>query len=287
MRLGRLSLRSLAQRLRLTDNQLKRGLAVLVQQHLVFHHTSSREDITYYEANWLAAYFLIRSGKIITLVESEFGAAAGEIVNNLLLQGHATVGDLLHAYSVTSGAKQIQTGDIVREEQSPLELDTPVPGSGPGRTETQLKPNSVATNAEVREKLDVLCKRGLISCIRAYQFHSSADNYNDAVRVIKARGEIGGSKGSLADARFQLAVREELRHARDGDPEETGSRQIIRPLKRSAEEDNGPMSRAKKRKLAPSLAETGGPQARSVESRGRLPLSVRIVVTYVCIILQV
>ena len=188
--------------------------------------------------------------------------------------------DLLHAYSITSSANQIRTRDAVPDEQSPVELDTPASESGAGRTETQLKPNSIATNAEVREKLDVLHKRGLISSVRAHQFHSSADNYNDAVKVIKAKGEIGGSKGSLADARFQLAVREELRHARDEDLEEPGSWQIIRPLKRSAEEDGGPTSRAKKRKLAPSPAETGRPQARSVESQGRLPLSVRVVVTY-------
>lgn len=94
---GRLSFRVLLHHSRLTPRQLKHSLAVLIQQHLALWHTSE-DNVTVYEANITSAYALVRSGKYVKLAEDRWGAFAGGIISNLLLLGHARIGDLAKAY---------------------------------------------------------------------------------------------------------------------------------------------------------------------------------------------
>jgi DNA-directed RNA polymerase III subunit RPC3 len=54
--------------------------------------------VTYYEANQVAAYALVRQGKFMDAVETRHGVVARDLVHNLFLMGHASVADLVGSY---------------------------------------------------------------------------------------------------------------------------------------------------------------------------------------------
>ncbi|KAI9886057.1 MAG: hypothetical protein M1823_002130 [Watsoniomyces obsoletus] len=179
LRLGRLSLTALARYTKLHPSQLKRGLAVLIQQHLVFHHTQYKDVPTYYEADMFAAYALIRSGKITTLAEVRLGQDAGELVSNLLLQGHARVGDLCRA---SAGASSDDT----------------------------------KAAAEITTMLSKLREDGFISPVYPFHFISQTDNRNDATVAVMKKDHDAGLPGSAKNKHFEHLVSQALKAARDG-----------------------------------------------------------------------
>lgn len=56
----------------------------MIQHHLVYHFTSVEDGITYYEANPQAAYYLVRSGKILQLIENRLGPYAAQVMEAIL-----------------------------------------------------------------------------------------------------------------------------------------------------------------------------------------------------------
>ena len=110
---GRLTLPALAHHSKVSPTRLRHGLATLIQQHLLLHYTPEEHGPTYYSVDHRNAYFLVRTGRVIELVEERYGEGAGQIVANLLQLGHAKVGDLADAYDLAPGSKRdsgIDTG---------------------------------------------------------------------------------------------------------------------------------------------------------------------------------
>lgn len=77
---------------------MRNGLAVLIQQNLLYHHTGPDRQLTTYEVNPDACYNLVRSGKILEIVDRQYGAAERELIQTLMLLGHARIGDLSQAF---------------------------------------------------------------------------------------------------------------------------------------------------------------------------------------------
>jgi DNA-directed RNA polymerase III subunit RPC3 len=77
---------------------VRHGLAVLVRQNLLFHHTDSESGVTFYEADAAAGYNLVRTGKILESVQSNYGAGAKSIVHDILVHGHMTVAEIARSY---------------------------------------------------------------------------------------------------------------------------------------------------------------------------------------------
>ncbi|EME47326.1 hypothetical protein DOTSEDRAFT_69302 [Dothistroma septosporum NZE10] len=96
---GRLSRTQLQQHTRLPARQMRHALTILTQQHIIRHHTAD-DELTFYQVDWRNTYRLLRSNRIITLVDDRFGEGAGKIVSNLLQLGHARVGDLAQAFDL-------------------------------------------------------------------------------------------------------------------------------------------------------------------------------------------
>lgn len=95
---GRLTLGQLAHQTSLPPRQLRHGLAVLVQQNLLYHQ-SGRDDIAHtYEANAESCYNILRFGKLLEMVGSEYGRGEQEVLQILMQLGHARVSDLYQAY---------------------------------------------------------------------------------------------------------------------------------------------------------------------------------------------
>jgi DNA-directed RNA polymerase III subunit RPC3 len=68
----------------------------LIQQNLIYHCPGDKAEggRTFYEANTDAAYALVRSGKVMDLVEEKFGPYEKDVMQNILLHGHVQVSNL-------------------------------------------------------------------------------------------------------------------------------------------------------------------------------------------------
>ncbi|KAH7155320.1 RNA polymerase III subunit RPC82-domain-containing protein [Dactylonectria estremocensis] len=95
---GRSTIAQLVQYTSLTPRHLRNGLAVLIQQNLLYHHTNQDTNVISYEANAGACYSLVRSGKILEIVDRQYGTAERELVQTLMLLGHARIADLAQAF---------------------------------------------------------------------------------------------------------------------------------------------------------------------------------------------
>src|ERR1700749_4633 len=90
---GRLSLQQIAQKCRLPLRQVKAGVASLIQLRLLYHHTNPG-GVSTYQANNGNAYNVMRTGRLVELVNWNLGASAAVIVETLAALGFATVHEL-------------------------------------------------------------------------------------------------------------------------------------------------------------------------------------------------
>lgn len=95
---GRSTITQLAQYTSVTPRYLRNGLSVLIQQNLVYHSTDSDSKATSYEANANASYNIVRFGKILEVIESQYGTTERDLVQTLMLLGFARVADLAQAF---------------------------------------------------------------------------------------------------------------------------------------------------------------------------------------------
>ena len=220
--------------MQLPGRQLKNGLAVLIQQHLVLHYTSSDDLVTFYEADWESAFCLVRAGKVIKLAEDRFGPAAAEVTSSVLLQGHAAVGDLARAYSKMLRGRRGATNTHGKGMENGHETDvTGEPSQGPDRSTTLAQLDTVMTN---------LLNVGYVQRVRAEHFRPPTDNHNEAERMHKARSAASEGTAAKAKAELQRKIREQLRRWRDGD-DVPGSHGSKRP--RDAEASESPAKKIK------------------------------------------
>lgn len=177
MRHGRLPFRILLRHSRLSPRQLRHSLAVLIQQHLTLWHTSD-DDVTTYEANLTTVYALVRSGKYIKLAEDRAGEFAGQIISNLLLLGHARVGDLAKAYVFTS-SKDVNGGAGTSHgfrTTSPTHLSKP-------KAQSYAKEGG-PTLESLHQALSDLLQARILSVVHESHFRSDADNRIEAEREV-------------------------------------------------------------------------------------------------------
>ncbi|KAK8212622.1 RNA polymerase III subunit RPC82 family protein [Phyllosticta capitalensis] len=181
-KLGRLPIRGLLKASDFSVRELKHGLAVLIQQHLVLHHTS--EDDTYYEPDWQHAYALVRYGKIAKMVEDRFGDAAGGLASNLLLLGNAKISDLAQAYGVATK----------REAANDVQVNGNGVTNGDHADEVKDEVH-IKTIDDLHKVLRQLLDSGFVTQIHTRHFNPTSDLRNDAERTIKANLFPGGVKG--------------------------------------------------------------------------------------------
>ncbi|KAK8107618.1 DNA-directed RNA polymerase III subunit RPC3 [Apiospora kogelbergensis] len=100
---GRSTVQQLGRISSLGLRQVRHGLAVLVQQNLVYHYTDSDTSRTIYEANHYFAYNIVRNGKILDCVHRNYGEDAKRIVHLVMASGHMRVGSIVDAYLKNHG----------------------------------------------------------------------------------------------------------------------------------------------------------------------------------------
>lgn len=117
---GRCTISQLVQQTSLGPRHLRNGLGVLIQQSLLYHYTDPDAGVTSYEANSDACYNLVRSGKILEVIDDRYGTAERDLVQTLMQLGYARIADLTHAFTSrapktnghTSGSHESSSGRI-------------------------------------------------------------------------------------------------------------------------------------------------------------------------------
>jgi DNA-directed RNA polymerase III subunit RPC3 len=94
---GRQTLAAIARASYLNGRQIKYGLVILLQQHIIFH-SGNDAPVTYYEIDWQSSYALVRLGKVAKLVDDRFGSKAANVISHLLTFGHTRIADFKEAY---------------------------------------------------------------------------------------------------------------------------------------------------------------------------------------------
>jgi hypothetical protein len=190
LRRGRLPIQSLAQHTRLNRRQLQHGLVVLIQQNLIYYFDEGPQA-TYYEANQGAAYGLIRSGKILEVVESRYGDVARDVVQNLFLLGHAKVGELIGLY---------------QRDRNP-------PANGTSNTLVEFEAQPYAP-AQLDSILCDLLQAGLVEPVTDLSFQSPDDTYNGVEQNLLRTEFTGGTKGTKQKEQLNSMIRDKLESMR-------------------------------------------------------------------------
>ncbi|EKV12435.1 DNA directed RNA polymerase III subunit Rpc82, putative [Penicillium digitatum] len=211
-RYERLTLPRLKFYARLSDRQLHHGLCAMIQHHLIYHFTSLDDGNTYYEANPQAAYSLVRSGKILQLVESRLGEYAAQVLEAIMMLGHSSIAHLETLPELQSKRQRIPNG-ISHDEIKPEE-------------EGEDAEDSAATNGDhaVSEKpvrlhptLKSLASHGYIHRLREAHFQSPNDNWLDASRIIGSRPDVKLMKGKQQAAEIEEKAKEMVKERTEGD----------------------------------------------------------------------
>ncbi|KAK2766193.1 RNA polymerase III subunit C82 [Arachnomyces sp. PD_36] len=206
---GRLSIGRIVHHTGLPGKHVKHGLAVLIQQHLIFHYSSLDDPITYYEANTKAAYYLARSGKILELVRERLGDYAATVVSTLLSLGHAKVSHLetlreLKPTASRKGQGKQKPNGVNGTHSS--ETSEPIVNGG----------SDHSFHSKLHATLRSLAAHGYIMRVMEAQFRSPADNFYDAEKVVKSRPEVRELKGTKLQEAIDDGVRQLVKDRTDG-----------------------------------------------------------------------
>ena len=254
---------------------LKHGISVLIQQHLVLWYTPSDNHLTLYEANTTVAYSLVRSGKYIKVAELQAGAFAGKIVSNLLLLGHARVGDLVQAYE--AGQSQSVQNHLAATRGSPSNSLPSSFGDSEGHFGSQS-----ATIGLLYGTLRELLRAELVSRVHTPHFRSDADNRAEAVKVVPEVEAYKAKSTRERQAQHEAAIKRKLKEWRYCNYEEEDDFEDHKKGSKRLHQDSEIRLPEKRQRLCPPLSQelTGASkEVRQPMLQGTDYLDVRIMGT--------
>ncbi|CZT52971.1 related to DNA-directed RNA polymerase III chain RPC82 [Rhynchosporium secalis] len=196
LRRGRLTVRDLLKHTRLIPRNIKCGLAVLIQQGLVFHNRDS-EGTTFYEANHDAAYGLARTGKIMEAVESRFGTFARDVMQNLFMLGHTSISDLA---AVFESGSQLQTKPKVNGHATT---------NGVNGHDKEHR-----TTGPLHTMLAHMLQAGMVEVVVESMLRSPTDLYSKIEKEVEETFYQGGTKGLKQKEEMKLKIQARMNSAR-------------------------------------------------------------------------
>ncbi|KAI5292916.1 RNA polymerase III subunit C82 [Ascosphaera acerosa] len=249
----------------LTGKQVRHALAVLVQQHLVYHSTSRDDGLTYYEADWRHAYYLVRSGRILQLVQDRLGEYAAKVMEVVMYLGHAKVSYLetmeeliavpAPAQSHPEGGRKrrrLIDGAGVKQEQEDGQAEADDVGGDivqdgfTGDQDTEgAAGNPLQLDSEgLHPTLRALASHGFIMRVRDAHFLSPGDLRETAEQSLRARSDIRALKGKRQEEAIASGIEELIRQRTDGrikaGAPDVRAEARERRRKRAAAADTGP-----------------------------------------------
>ena len=194
----------------------------------------------------------MRSGKYIKIAEAQVGNFAGKVVSNLLLLGHARVGDLVQAYGV--GQSKSTHDRLATSCGSPSKLKSSSSSHEDGSNEEQS-----ATLESIYGTLCDLLRTKLVSMVHVSHFRSDADNRSEAEKAIPQPEEYKAKSKREQDAQHEAAVKRKLKEWRyftDGGDDEVEGIKIGEKRPRQGAEPQ--RSEKRQRPYSPMSQEVNG-----------------------------
>ncbi|KAK4156383.1 RNA polymerase III subunit RPC82-domain-containing protein [Chaetomidium leptoderma] len=238
---GRSTLPQLAQYTSMTPRQLRHGLAVLQQHNLLFYHVDSGAEFAAYEANADHAYNLARTGKILEMIDSSFGAPAKDVMQSLLLSGQTRISDLVAAYQVKIEHANKAAAAIGDDHDFGAETNGVNGDLHPAKKAGAL----VKSTAHLNSIICRLVEAELIDVVHTKTFESHQDVLKTVEKEVMDKHFPAGIKGNKAKIELQERIAEGLRKVRGE------SKSLKRKL-----EQNG--TAAKRRKLFAGIGMANG-----------------------------
>lgn len=195
----------------------------MIQHHLVYHFTSLDDGNTYYEANTQAAYYLVRSGKILQLVEYRLGAYAAQVLQAIMFLGHASIAhleslsELKPKPQITNGTNGVNHDEENGEEHATENGEPQENGHHEENGVTNGNHAVEAKPARLHPTLKGLASHGYIHKVREAHFQSPNDNILDASRIISSRPDIKQMKGKQQAAEIEERTAEMVKERTEGD----------------------------------------------------------------------
>ncbi|QSS62414.1 RNA polymerase III subunit Rpc82 [Histoplasma capsulatum] len=227
---GRQPLPRIVQNTRLSPRQVRHGLAVLIQQRLIYHYTSLDDGIAYYEASWMTAYNLVRSGRILQLVEEKLGKYVAKVLSTILYHGHVRISYLetlpeLRPQVSSKAGKLVAANGLngIHSDEEEEEEDAHVTDQGEQEEYASGRPeNSVDSDygkrsaSQLHPALRSLAAYGYIMRVRDAHFQSPADLVEDAERAVSSRSDVRGLKGKKFQEAIDAGVETYIKEKTDG-----------------------------------------------------------------------
>ncbi|KAL6892295.1 RNA polymerase III subunit RPC82 domain-containing protein [Trichoderma evansii] len=210
---GRSNIAQLGLYTQLGPRQVRNGLGVLNQQNLLYHHTDTTTKRTTYEANPGACYNLVRSGKILEMIESQYGTAERDLVQTLLLLGYARIAELTHAY----------------QSRAPTSN-----GHANGHGANGPSSGLIESEAELHNVLSHLIRCEIIETVRPQSFRNPNDVYHEIEADVTKTAP--GEKATKTKIDQQRQIMEQYRSFRDQPT----------ALKRQLDQFGGPVTKRRK-----------------------------------------
>jgi DNA-directed RNA polymerase III subunit RPC3 len=158
----------------LNPRQIRHGLAVLVQQNLLYYQTDVDSRDTSYETNPDACYNLLRVGKVIHMIGAQYGSAAQEVAQSLIALGHARVSDLAQAFTLRINASRsgvIPNIGIGKDDNYP-------PSSRPASS------GHIESIPHLHQTLGRLVEAEIIDVVGNYTFRNPDDMYHEVQKDV-------------------------------------------------------------------------------------------------------
>ncbi|KAI0397139.1 RNA polymerase III subunit RPC82 [Xylariaceae sp. FL0594] len=212
---GRSNVRDLALHTSLNPKQVRHGLALVIHHNLVFYQTDPDTGATTYEANPQASYHLVRVGKILEIIDRKYGSAAKELVNDLLMLGHAEVSELVryrrsqqHRKGTTANGKENAEHDYGEPDDDPFEDDSLyVNGNGVNHDTEE----GTSSNEDgIYNTLAQLLAAGVIETVSATMFQSPQD-LKASIEQECLKEFPNGIRGAKVSTEFDTMVRSRIK----------------------------------------------------------------------------
>ncbi|KAK0626944.1 RNA polymerase III subunit RPC82-domain-containing protein [Immersiella caudata] len=236
---GRATLPQLCQYTGMSALQLRHGVAVLLQHNLLYYQIDDGHAM--YEANAEFAYNLVRTGKILEMIETSFGPPAKDVMQSLLASGQTRVADLVAAYQ----EKINHLNSAMQQDDDEDFPDLKANGvNGHPHAAKKCDP-MVKSTAQLNSIICRLVEAELIDVVHSKTFQSQPDVVKALEKEVTDKHFPGGVKGGRGKIEFQEKMAEALRKVR------SESKSLKRKL-----EQNG--TAAKRRKLFAGVAAANG-----------------------------
>lgn len=216
---GRSGVSQLAQYTSLTPRQLRHGLAVLIQYNLLYYQVPEGDGATMYEANPEAAYNVLRSGKVLEMVEGLYGVDAKDVIQSLLALGHTRIADLKDAYaakiakweaSLVLGASENGENGVNGTSEANGDEDA---HDAPNRAHAPA--TAIRSMSHLNAVLCRLIAADIVEVVDAASFQSFSDRRYQTLDHIERTYFPDGIRGQKKKDEFETRVAEHLQALRE------------------------------------------------------------------------